>query len=120
MGVPFFGRGWTGVSDVNGGLYQPATGPAAGTLEAGAEDYHVLATLTEQGYTRYWDGQARVPWLFDGTTFWSYEDPKSLKHKTDYVRHHDLGGIMFWELTGDTDDGDLISAIHEGLTRGPD
>ena len=37
-----------------------------------------------------------------------------------YVRHHDLGGIMFWELTGDTDDGDLTSAIHGGLTRGPD
>ena len=94
--------------------------PAAGTLEAGAEDYHVLATLTEHGFTRYWDGQAKVPWLFDGTTFWSYEDPKSLKHKTDYVSHHDLGGVMFWELTGDTDDGDLISAIHDGLTRGPD
>jgi chitinase len=120
MGVPFYGRGWTGVPDVNGGLYQPATGPAAGTLEAGAEDYHVLATLTERGFTRYWDGQAMVPWLFDGTTFWSYDDPKSLKHKTDYVRHHDLGGVMFWELSGDTDDGDLISAIHEGLTRGPD
>jgi chitinase len=120
MGVPFYGRGWTGVPDVNHGLYQPATGPAPGTLEAGAEDYHVLATLTERGFTRYWDGQAMVPWLFDGTTFWSYEDPKSLKHKTDYVRHHDLGGVMFWELTGDTDDGDLISAIHEGLRRGPD
>jgi hypothetical protein len=49
-----------------------------------------------------------------------YEDPKSLKDKTDYVRHRNLGGVMFWELTGDTDDGDLISAIHEGLARGPD
>ena len=120
MGVPFYGHGWTGVPDVNGGLYQPATGPAAGTLEAGVEDYHVLATLTGTGFTRYWDGKARVPWLFDGTTFWTYDDPKSLKHKTDYVRHHDLGGVMFWELTGDTDDGDLISAIQEGLTRGTD
>jgi hypothetical protein len=36
------------------------------------------------------------------------------------LRHHDLGGVMFWELTGDTDDGELISAIHEGLTPGPD
>ena len=120
MGVPFYGRGWTGVANVNGGLYQPATGPAAGTLEAGSEDYHVLATLTGSGFTRYWDGQAKVPWLFDGRTFWSYEDPKSLRLKTDYVRHHDLGGVMFWELTGDTDDGDLISAIHDGLMRGPD
>jgi chitinase len=120
MGVPFYGRGWTGVPDTNHGLYQPATGPAAGTLEAGVEDYHVLAALTDHGFTRYWDGQADVPWLYDGTTFWSYEDPRSLKHKTDYVRHHDLGGVMFWELSGDTDDGDLISAIHEGLARGPD
>jgi GH18 family chitinase len=60
-------RGWTGVPDVNHGL-QPASGPAAGTREAGAEDDHVLATLTEHGFTRYWDGQAEVPWLYDGTT----------------------------------------------------
>jgi chitinase len=120
MGVPFYGRGWTGVTNQNRGLYQPATAAAPGTWEAGAEDYHVLATLTSQGFERYWDGQAQVPWLFDGTTFWSYDDPQSLKHKTRYVRLNGLGGVMFWELTGDTADGELISAIHEGLNeRGP-
>jgi chitinase len=120
MGTPFYGRGWTGVTDVDGGLYQPATGPAPGTWEAGAEDYKVLATLPGSGFTRYWDDQAKVPWLFDGTTFWSYEDPVSLKHKTKYVRLNGLGGVMFWELSGDTPDGELITAIHDGLTgRGP-
>jgi chitinase len=68
---------------------------AAGTLDAGADEYHVLATLTEERLTRHWDGQAMGPWLFDGTTSWSYDDPTSLKHKTDYVRHRDLGGVMF-------------------------
>jgi chitinase len=117
MGVPFYGHGWTGVTDVDHGLYQPSTGPAPGTWEAGSEDYKVLATLPASGFTRYWDGQAKVPWLFDGTTFWSYDDPASLKHKTKYVRLNGLGGVMFWELSGDTSDGDLIAAIHEGLTR---
>ena len=115
MGVPFFGHGWTGVADRNHGLYQPATAPAPGTLEAGVDDYHVLATLTEQGFTRYWDAKAKVPWLFDGTTFWSYEDAESLRYKTDYVRKRDLGGVMIWELSGDTSDGDLISAVARGL-----
>jgi chitinase len=120
MGVPFYGRGWTGVTDVDGGLYQPATGPASGTWEAGSEDYKKLATLPGSGFTRYWDDQAKVPWLFDGTTFWSYDDPKSLKHKTQYGRLNGLRGVMFWELSGDTSDGELIAAIHKGLTgRGP-
>jgi chitinase len=118
MGAPFYGRGWTGVADVDRGLYQPATGPAPGTWEPGAEDYKVLATLPGSGFRRHWDGQARVPWLFDGTTFWSYEDPESLKHKTKYVRQNGLGGVMFWELSGDTSDGELIAAIHKGLTKG--
>lgn len=117
MGAPFYGRGWTGVTNEHHGLYQSASGPAAGTWEAGVEDYKVLSTLTEEGFTRYWDGRAKVPWLFDGTTFWTYDDPQSLKQKTRYVRLNGLGGVMFWELSGDTSDGALISAIAEGLTR---
>ena len=44
VGVPYFGRGWTGVPNVNKGLYQTSTGPAPATFEAGVEDYKVLAT----------------------------------------------------------------------------
>jgi chitinase len=35
--------------------------------------------------------------------------------KAEYVRQHRLGGIMFWELSGDTSDGELIGAISDGL-----
>ncbi|HUH06313.1 MAG TPA: glycoside hydrolase family 18 protein [Egibacteraceae bacterium] len=117
MGVPFYGRGWTGVADVNNGLYQPATAAAPGTFEAGFEDYKVLKTLTDQGFTRYWDAEAQVPWLFDGTTFWTYDDPESLGIKAEYVNDNGLGGMMFWEVTGDTSNGELITAIHSGLTE---
>jgi chitinase len=117
MGAPFFGRGWTGVPDQDHGLYQPATDAAPGTFEAGAEDYRVLATLTGRGFTLYRDARAKVPWLFDGTTFWSFDDPRSLRTKAEYVRRHGLGGVMVWDLSGDTDNGELISAIHRGLRR---
>jgi chitinase len=115
MGIPFFGHGWTGVTDVNHGLYQPATAAAAGTFEAGVEDYHVLATLSDQGFTRYWDQRAQVPWLFDGTTFWTFDDSQSIGAKTDYIRRVGLRGAMVWDLTGDTADGELMSAIFDGL-----
>ncbi|MBA8826854.1 chitinase [Saccharopolyspora lacisalsi] len=35
LGVPFYGRGWTGVPDENDGLFQSSTGPAPAPCEAG-------------------------------------------------------------------------------------
>ena len=116
VGVPFYGRGWTGVTDENNGLYQPATAPAPGTWEAGAEDYKVLADLQNAGFTRYWDNQAKVAWLYDGQTFWTFDDAQTMCHKTAYVQIKDFAGVMFWELSGDDSDGTLISALHDGLS----
>ena len=75
----------------------------------------MLATLTGQGFARYWDPEARVPWLFDGTTFWTFDDPESIAIKTDYIRKHGLRGAMVWDLTGDTANGEIMSAIDERL-----
>jgi chitinase len=115
IGVPFYSRGWTGVAATNRGLYQPSSGPAPGTWESGVDDYKVTRNLLSSGFTRYWDGKAFASWLFDGTTFWTFDDPNVMKHKADYVRKEGLGGIMFWELSGDTPDGELIDAISDGL-----
>jgi chitinase len=115
VGVPFYSRGWTGVAPANRGLYQPSSGPAPGLWESGVNDYEVTQALRDSGFTRYWDGRAFAAWLFDGTTFWTFDDPTVMKHKARYVRKNDLGGIMFWELSGDTPNGELIEAIDEGL-----
>ena len=81
----------------------------------GVEDYKALKGLVGDGFDRYWDGNARAGWIFDGTTFWTFDDPKAMKQKALYVRQQNLGGIMFWELSGDTPDGELIDAIADGL-----
>jgi chitinase len=117
IGAPFYSRGWTGVDPANHGLYQPASGPAPGTWEAGVEDYKVVAGLTASGFTRYEDPAAGAAWLFNGSTFWTLDDPPVMTQKAEYVNDNHLGGIMFWELSGDTPDGALVRAIASGLSE---
>ena len=114
MGVPFYSRGWTGVTNQNNGLFQPATGPAPATYEAGYEDYRLLkAKLSD--FTVYRDTKAGFAWLFDGTTFWTWDDPTEMKRKATYISDRHLGGAMIWSLDGDTANGELISALHRNL-----
>jgi chitinase len=114
VGVPFYSRGWTGVASTGNGLFAPATGAAPGTWEPGAEDYEVVKGLVDDGFTRYWDRKAQAAWLFDGSTFWTLDDPQVMRSKARYVRHNRLGGLMFWELSGDTPNGELIAALADG------
>jgi chitinase len=39
-----------------------------------------------------------------------------LAAKTAYIRSAHLGGAMMWSLDGDTSDGELVAAVHRGLT----
>jgi chitinase len=119
VGVPFYSRGWTGVAPASHGLYQPSSGPAPGTWEAGVDDYKVTKGLLGSGFTRYQDATGAA-WLFDGTTFWTFDDPQVMDAKARYVDENRLGGIMFWELSGDTADGELIRAIAGGLAGDDD
>jgi chitinase len=116
MGVPFFSRGWTGVNPQNFGLFQPSTGPAPGTFEAGVEDYKVLKAQLAN-FTVYRDNRAGHAWLFDGTTFWTWDDPVEMARKARYINDRKLGGAMIWSLDGDTASGELIAALHNGLSR---
>ncbi|WP_424210705.1 glycoside hydrolase family 18 protein [Streptomyces sp. BI20] len=116
VGMPFYGQGWTGVSGGGDGLGQPATGPAPATWAAGYEDYKALRKLADSGrFTVHRDRANGHAWLFDGTTLWTYDDPRVLRQKSSYVRERGLGGAMVWSLDGDTADGELFTAIDKGL-----
>jgi chitinase len=111
IGIGFYGRGWTGVPNVNNGLYQNGRA-ATGTYEAGIEDYKVLKNLA---WPSFRDNQAGAHWIFNGSTFWSFDDPQTVREKMVYARQLGLGGAFFWELSGDDAQGSLSRAIHEGL-----
>jgi chitinase len=117
LGVPFYGHGWTNVPNANHGLYQssPSTQPAPATFADGTEDFKVLESLP--GYTGYRDPITQSYWIFDGTTFWSFDDPQTMTLKTAYIRSLGLGGAMFWSLDSDDASGTLVSALYNGLSR---
>ena len=118
LGVPFYSRGWTGVPDVNHGLFQASTGAAPGTFEAGVDDFKVVAA--KPGFQLFRDRRDGVAWLFDGTTFWTFDDPVALGEKMDYVTDHHLGGAMAWSLDSDDAHASLVRAIDAGLRGGDD
>ncbi|MFE9138727.1 glycosyl hydrolase family 18 protein [Streptomyces sp. NPDC007355] len=108
LGIGFYGRGWTGVTQsAPGGT---ATGPAAGTYEQGIEDYKVLkASCPATGTV------AGTAYAHCGTNWWSYDTPATVTSKMSWAKNQGLGGAFFWEFSGDTGNGELVGAINTGL-----
>lgn len=117
LGVPFYGRGWKEVGAENNGLYQPFGAVPNGTWGEGVFEFQDIEKFWSTVMQRYWHDNAQVPWLyFDKTGIMiSYDDPESLQMKTDYIREHDLGGVMFWELSADSRQHTLLQALWNGL-----
>ncbi|MGW7521380.1 glycosyl hydrolase family 18 protein [Streptomyces sp. NPDC054796] len=108
LGIGFYGRGWTGVTQsAPGGT---ATGAAPGTYEAGIEDYKVLKSKCPANGT-----VAGTAYAHCGNQWWSYDTPATIGGKMSYAKQQGLGGAFFWEFSGDTSNGELVSAIDSGL-----
>jgi chitinase len=109
LGIGFYGRGWTGVTQSDPG--GTATGPAPGTYEAGIDDYKVLKNSCPVTGT-----VAGTAYAHCGNEWWSYDTPSTVRGKMDYAQQEGLGGAFFWEFSGDTANGELVSAIDAGLS----
>jgi len=112
LGIPFYGRIWTGVPDLNHGLYQEAE--STGNIIF----YRTLVDsyINLNGFARYYDSTAQAPYLWnpDAAVFISYEDRESILKKIQVLKNMGLGGVMFWEYSDDYQ-GRLLDAIFEGL-----
>jgi chitinase len=108
LGVGFYGRGWAGVTDPSPG--GSAAGPADGKYEKGIEDYAVLATRCPPTGTVGGTAYAHC-----GEQWWSYDTPATIKAKMAYAKSKSLGGAFAWELSGDTPNADLLTAMSTGL-----
>lgn len=112
LGLPFYGHVWGQVADTNHGLFQPGKQipHAYGSFAA------ITQTMLNQGFIRYWDASASVPYLYNPQKqiFVSYEDPESIAAKCRYIVSHKLGGVMFWEYSADPS-GTLLRSINESF-----
>jgi chitinase len=112
LGLPFYGHVWGQVADVNHGMLQ-AGKPVP---NAYAPYSAITATMLNQGYVRYWDQAASAPYLYNAQKhiFVSYEDTESISAKCRYVLEQQLGGVMFWDYSGDPG-GELLGTINRSL-----
>lgn len=140
MGVPLYGAGWTGVPNVNHGLYQNSTGPslvplANGTgictdlsgatpgcdvlLTPGLATYGTLENLLSNGYSNYFDAKRVAVSMYDPTsgTFYSYDDPKTAFLKMLYIDVRGLGGSYVWAVKDDDANGTMVKTMARGLGR---
>ncbi|WP_030853620.1 glycoside hydrolase family 18 chitinase [Streptomyces sp. NRRL F-4474] len=108
LGIGFYGRGWTGVTQAAPG--GTATGPAPGTYEQGIEDYKVLKNSCPATGTVAGTAYAKC-----GSNWWSYDTPATIAGKMTWAKQQGLRGAFYWEFSGDTAGGELANAVHTGL-----
>lgn len=94
IGAAFYSRKWSGVEDKDNGLCQPAqTGGQGGPRYSDITE----SFIAQNGYTKYWDEDAQAAYLWNGSSFISYETPEAIALKCRYVKEAGLLGIMYWE-----------------------
>ena len=66
-----------------------------------------------------YDEEAEAAYIIHNRWFYSYDNPRSIKAKCDYVKENNLGGLMCWDLTDDYINeegiGVLVNAMYENL-----
>lgn len=143
MGVPLYGAGWTGVPNVNHGLYQDSTNPSPvyltnGTglctdlsgstpgcdvlLTPGIATYSTLANLAANGYNTYYDRRRLAVSLYDpaAETFYTFDNPQTAWLKMLYIDSKvpgGLGGAYVWALKDDDANGTMVKTMANALGR---
>lgn len=131
IGVPFYARGWQclikdsnnptapiifGVSSKGPGLTksQNSGGEPGLTCWKDLRDF-----IGKNNNIEYFDDIAKVPYVHNITTgeTWTYDNPKSIQLKMQYVKEKDLAGVIIWQLSDDVRDGknSLLDAVHSNL-----
>ncbi|GAA4501104.1 hypothetical protein GCM10023172_22430 [Hymenobacter ginsengisoli] len=109
IGAAFYARIFGGVGPANQGLYQPGKFKKAFDYK-----YFADSLSTARGFVTYWDDVAKAPYAYNARRqeLATFDNEKSIALKTRYVRAKKLGGIMFWELTGDVPRHGLLDALY--------
>lgn len=150
IGSAFYGRGWgnveVGTNAELPGLFQKAdfaSVDADGSKSRGASNekplingdggrnggiwaFRSLDKLKAQvpDLTEYWDDVAKAPYLYskEKKQFYTFENERSIKAKTDYIKEKQLGGMIVWMQSQDKATVEssqrrdqLTTAVKQGL-----
>jgi chitinase len=109
IGAAFYARVWENVPETNNGLFQPGKFKGYVLYRDFAKSFEPAG-----GFVSWWDSTAQAPYIYSSRKrlFATFDDIRSVNLKTRYAIRENLGGIMFWELSGDTPAGGLLEAIE--------
>jgi chitinase len=112
IGAAFYARVWENVEDKNNGLYQPGT-------FRDFVNYKNFPTYfaAEEGFQEHFDPAAAAYYRYSPKRkrFATFDHPEAVKAKTIYAMKKGLGGIMFWQLSGDKYENGLLDAIDDAV-----
>ncbi|KAF7724702.1 hypothetical protein EC973_000810 [Apophysomyces ossiformis] len=113
LGLPAYGRGFSNTD----GPGRPYNGMPEGSWEKGMYDYKALP---RPGAVEHHDWQKMAAWSYDPSLreMVTYDSPPIVQAKCDYIKQMQLGGAMFWELSGDAPAGhprSLLQTVHQAL-----
>lgn len=112
IGAAYYGRAWKGVDPKDKGLYK---------AHKGFKGYYTYQQIKEMvaddEQIANWDDVAKAPYLYlpADSIFVTYDSPLSVSKKVEYLKKHKLGGIMFWQLSQDSEDFELTNSIYKSL-----
>lgn len=87
------------------------------SLASGSISYtKIKENIVKNGWIELWDESAYASYIIHDDIFVTYDSPRSVAYKANYVLDNSLGGIMFWDLSQDTT-GDLLNAIDEVFNK---
>jgi len=108
LGAAFYGRVYSGTEGIN--TFTP--GPPGFT--GGYKD--TMERAEKAGGVNY-DEAAEAPWFHNNEdkTLVTFDNPRSLKAKVDFIKSENLAGIMFWEYSCDDENSTLLKSIEGEL-----
>jgi GH18 family chitinase/endo-1,4-beta-D-glucanase Y len=130
MGIAFYGRGvvtegpaylkaTTKKKDIivnpDGPVYRASDVDTWGDKYIEQPNYFYIKQKTT-GWTHLCDDDAKVPYSFNGSSFVSYDNEKSIELKADYIKDKQLGGVIIWHVTGDWNVGS-VTATYGGKLK---
>jgi chitinase len=108
LGVPLYGRGFRASA-----IGEKATG----SYERSYVSLSDAQKLVRAGWATKTDLKESVSWAAKpgGGELVSFEDTASARNKSAWAREQKLGGVFFWELSGDVPGSAVLRAARAGL-----
>ncbi len=112
IGAAMYARVWEDLPDTKHPLYQ------FGKFKRGVAYADFANYFSDtSGFKYYWDRKAKAPYQYNAVKrlFATFDDKRSVKEKTKFIRRKKLGGIMFWELGQDLKRDGLVDEMEKRL-----